>query len=249
MARPTICTPRPFHNTAIPLYVNDTADLGAPALAVYPQTGTGTHDPDAMYIDMAATPAPHYTDANLGQDENATYLQAQNVGGGTGPASPTAATEVSAVSYESPVTAVSYDEHNAKAGLGGPVYYPPAEYAAVDYSGPAAPVDEAMYEDISSVTFHGTLERKVQLDPDGNLRMTSVMRTNPLTAGHDYEPDKPKPPAEGPNYEYIETGSPLTADTAEPPPRGGPVSAGQDYEYLVTGAPLAGAPVDQEGAK
>ena len=68
----------------------------------------------------------------------------------------------------------------------------------------AEPVEDATCEDITAQTFqNGTLERKMQLGVDGNLRLVSVRRTNPLV--------QHAPPAAGARsiapalYEYDET--------------------------------------------
>ena len=95
------------------------------------------------------------------------------------------------------------------ASVSSPASVPPAsspenQYAESIYSEIAEPVEDGTYEDISTLTFQkGTLERKMQLGGDGNLRLVSVRRTNPLV--------QHATPAAGassiapPLYEYDET--------------------------------------------
>jgi hypothetical protein len=79
------------------------------------------------------------------------------------------------------------------------------QYAAVDYTGVATLADEAVYAVIPAQTFaKDTLQRKMQLGVDGDLRLASVHRTNPLatnaTPATGTEPDPPTIH----EYEYAE---------------------------------------------
>lgn len=66
------------------------------------------------------------------------------------------------------------------------------------YSTVVEPLEDATYEDVSSQTFHkGTLERKMHVGTDGNLRMASVRRTNPLAANESNDSFDPAGRTEG----------------------------------------------------
>ena len=78
-----------------------------------------------------------------------------------------------------------------------------AQHTANDYSG----VTESLYDDTTAQTFQiSTMERQLQLGADGDLRMVSVRRSNPLAAAEADEDTAIVPQiTEGREYEYVDS--------------------------------------------
>jgi hypothetical protein len=171
---------------------------------------TGVPDPNDVYIHTLPATAVHPPDRPTAESESA--VDAAH----TDYELPTLESKVDFAHADHEVPAAENEVISAHADYGVPmdvmVANPPPpmggledQYAAVDYTGVATLVDEAMYAVIPAQTFaKDTLQRKMQLGVDGNLRLASVHRTNPLatnaTPATGTEPDPPTIH----EYEYAE---------------------------------------------
>jgi len=185
---------------------------------------TGVPDPNDVYIHTLPATAVHPPDrptAESAVDAAHTDYELPTLESQVGSAHadyelPTLESKVDFAHADHEVPAAENEVISAHADYGVPmdvmVANPPPpmggledQYAAVDYTGVATPVDEAMYAVIPAQTFaKDTLQRKMQLGVDGNVRLASVHRTNPLaTNATPATGSEPVPPTIH-EYEYSE---------------------------------------------